>query len=316
QAAHIKIANSQLYEDLPGQWIPYHYGPLDPRLGAASKLGQCETCGKWLADCIGHFGYIDLAFPIFHVGFFKLTIQLLQCICKSCSGLLLRGDQRANYLRLASNPNLDYLGRKALHKNIVAICKKTNPCPKCGRHNGTVRKAPGAILKITYAFNINEENAQDYATAIKANSELSKLLSKTKYTLLNPLKVQKLFNNIAEEDIPILMVHSSGNEHPTDLLLTRLPVPPACIRPSVISKLKSGTTEDDLTMKLSEIILINNVLQKYKKDGAPIKALTEAWDQLQIHVALYLNSELSGLPPEQRPKEVFVPEIFRNTDCR
>ncbi|VDM81236.1 unnamed protein product, partial [Strongylus vulgaris] len=122
---------------------------------------------------------------------------------QSCSGLLLQDDQRANYLRLASNPNLDYLGRKALHKNIIATCKKTNPCPKCGRHN----------------------------------------------------------------------------------------------------EVKSGTTEDDLTMKLSEIILINDVLQKYKKDGAPIKALNEAWDQLQIHVALYLNSELSGLPLEQRPKK-------------
>ncbi|KAK6044834.1 hypothetical protein COOONC_17661 [Cooperia oncophora] len=34
-------------------------------------------------------------------------------------------------------------------------------------------------------------------------------------------------------------------------------------------------------MKLSEIILINDVLQKHKKDGAPMKTVTETWDHLQ-----------------------------------
>lgn len=46
--------------------------------------------------------------------------------------------------------------------------------------------------------------------------------------------------------------------------------------------MKSGTTEDDLTMKLSEIILINDVLQKHKKDGAPMKTVAETWDHLQV----------------------------------
>lgn len=31
---------------------------------------------------MGHFGFIDLELPVFHVGFFRLVIQLLQCICK------------------------------------------------------------------------------------------------------------------------------------------------------------------------------------------------------------------------------------------
>ncbi|RCN27659.1 hypothetical protein ANCCAN_26606, partial [Ancylostoma caninum] len=92
-------------------------------------------------------------------------------------------------------------------------------------------------------------------------------------------------------------------KHPNDLLLTRIPVPPVCVRPSVISEVKSGTTEDDITMKLSEIILINEVLQRHKKDGAPVKTVTETWDHLQIQVALYFNSELSGLPPELQPKK-------------
>lgn len=49
---------------------------------------------------------------------------------------------------------------------------------------------------------------------------------------------------------------------PADLILTRLLVPPLCIRPSVVSDLKSGTNEDDLTMKLTEIIFLNDVIKK------------------------------------------------------
>ncbi|KAK6759531.1 hypothetical protein RB195_021237 [Necator americanus] len=271
--------------------------------GTASKHGQCKTCGRLLADCVGHFGYIDLDFPVFHVGFFKLTIQVLQCICKSCSGLLLRDEQRNQFLRQVSNPNLDYLRRKAIHKHIVAACKKTNPCPKCGQRNGLVKKAMGTVLKIAYAHSVSEDNAREYASAIEGNADLSNALFKSKFTLLNPLRVQKLFNNISQEDIPILMVRSGEVKHPNDLLLTRIPVPPVCVRPSVISEVKSGTTEDDITMKLSEIILINDVLQRHKKDGAPVKTVTETWDHLQIQVALYFNSELSGLPPELQPKK-------------
>ena len=46
------------------------------------KDRSCETCGKALADCVGHYGYLDLELPIFHVGFFRSTIVILQTICK------------------------------------------------------------------------------------------------------------------------------------------------------------------------------------------------------------------------------------------
>ncbi|KAJ1365444.1 DNA-directed RNA polymerase [Parelaphostrongylus tenuis] len=303
QASHIRVINNRLYEDVPGKWIPAHCGPLDQRLGTFAKSGQCKTCERNLTDCVGHFGYVDLEFPVFHVGFFKLTVQVLQCICKNCSGLLLRDEQRATFLKQISNPHLDYLRRKAIHKAIITACKKTNPCPRCGQRNGLVKKAIGTVLKIVYANNISEDAMRDYSIAASANSDLSSTLIKSKFTLLNPLRVQKLFNNVSQDDIPILMVRSGELKHPNDLLLTRIPVPPICIRPSVVSEVKSGTTEDDITMKLCEIILINDVLEKHKKDGATIKTVTEAWDHLQVQVALYFNGELSGLPPELQPNK-------------
>ncbi|PKU28935.1 dna-directed rna polymerase iii subunit rpc1 [Limosa lapponica baueri] len=63
------------------------------------------------------------------------------------------------------------------------------------------------------------------------------------------------------EDIPLLLMNPEAGK-PSDLILRRLLVPPLCIRPSVVSDLKSGTNEDDLTMKLTEIIFLNDVIKK------------------------------------------------------
>ncbi len=58
-------------------------------MGTSQKDQNCQTCGKGLADCVGHFGYIDLELPVFHVGYFRSIIQVLQCICKSCSRVMM-----------------------------------------------------------------------------------------------------------------------------------------------------------------------------------------------------------------------------------
>lgn len=82
--------------------------------------------------------------------------------------------------------------------------------------------------------------------------------------------------------------------HPRNMILTRLPVPPPCIRPSVVGE--GGTTEDDITVKLTEILFLNEVLRKHRREGAKMQMIEEDYDVLQIQVALYINSELSGVP--------------------
>lgn len=54
--------------------------------------------------------------------------------------------------------------------------------------------------------------------------------------------------------------------------------------------------EDDLTMKLSEVVFINDVIMKHRQSGAKVQMINEAWDFLQLHCALYMNSETSGIP--------------------
>lgn len=49
-------------------------------------------------------------------------------------------------------------------------------------------------------------------------------------------------------------------------------------------------------MKQSEIIFINDVIKKHKLAGASVNMYQEGWDFLQLQTALYINSELSGIP--------------------
>lgn len=72
---------------------------------------------------------------------------------------------------------------------------------------------------------------------------------------LDPLTVYNLFKLIPEEDIVFLNMDAAISK-PIEMLITTLPVPPGCIRPTV--PMAGGlTNEDDLTVSL-EVIIQNN----------------------------------------------------------
>ncbi|KAI6190923.1 DNA-directed RNA polymerase subunit [Aphelenchoides bicaudatus] len=296
--AHVQVFNNVLYDNSTGKCLPALFSPLDNRLGTTQKTGNCVTCKQNMIDCVGHFGYINLEYPVFHVGFFRLVIQMLQCICKRCASVLLTGEKRTSLRKQIASPRLNYLHRKALHKKLVTLSKGIKVCPNCGFENGVVKKAAGSFLKIVHGEQI--VNVDPFL--INDDDEVVNLLNRTT-NFLDPLRVLNLFSKIKSSDIPLLMVQTQYAKRPTDLLLTCIPVPPVCIRPSVISETRAGTTEDDLTVKLTEIMLINNELKNDKQGGVITEAVLDNWDILQVQTALYIDSELNGIPLEQQPKK-------------
>lgn len=50
--------------------------------------------------------------------------------------------------------------------------------------------------------------------------------------------------------------------------MINLPVPPVCIRPSVEMDAGAGSNEDDITMKLMQIVEVNNILRQVRGRGA------------------------------------------------
>jgi len=273
---------------------PQPGGVLDPRLGISNKRATCETCGQMLAECTGHFGYIALELPVFHIGYFRNTLQILQCICKGCARVLLTDDERRMFARKFRNDRLERVRREALFRRVLDRCKRVRVCPHCGQYNGPVKKTPSSLKVIHDPFYKQQQAWEDYCKelegAAEANDHIRQNL-KNALDDLNPLRVQGLFRAIPEEDCELLDLAA----RPENLLLTHIPVPPVCIRPSVEMDAGAGSNEDDLTVKLMQIVEVNNILRHGLERGLPISNIAENWDFLQVQCAVYINSDLPGV---------------------
>ncbi|KAG0713116.1 DNA-directed RNA polymerase III subunit RPC1 [Chionoecetes opilio] len=348
QMSHAHVVSSELYSAPAVTRQPAPHGVLDLRMGTSQKDISCETCCKNLMDCTGHFGYLDLARPCFHVGYFKNTVHILQNICKICSHVLLKPKDKPGMCEQAKRIT-SYLQKKALYKRVNELCKKVTSCPCCGVHNGVVKRLPPLKIVHERFRNVKKGNPvlthyfSQFDTALEYNKELESHLTSNIIEFLNPSQVLDLFEkgyllksdyeadseNITEvrlqkgraawsrkvfdlsdprlpkhysrpltlknekipyADLPLLCMNEQFS-HPKDLILTRLLVPPNCIRPSVISELKSGTNEDDITVMLTEIMFLNNLIKK--RSGGKVQSIQDSWEHLQLHAAFIINSEIS-----------------------
>ena len=134
---------------------PAPEGVLDLRLGTSKKDAVCRTCGEKLMECTGHFGYVRLCLPVFHTGYFKHVLNILQCICKHCSRLLLPPEERTAMLAKVRQPNIDVFRRRALYHQVIDKCrkqcmKKVSLCPYCGEVAGAVKKVKASYLQARY----------------------------------------------------------------------------------------------------------------------------------------------------------------------
>lgn len=68
---------------------PKEKGLSDLRLGTLDRALKCTTDGMGAVDCPGYFGHLELAKPVFHVGFMTTIIKVLRCVSVGSSKLLL-----------------------------------------------------------------------------------------------------------------------------------------------------------------------------------------------------------------------------------
>lgn len=288
---------------------PAHGGCLDPRLGVSDKVSTCATCQRKLVDCAGHYGYIRLALPVFHIGFFRHTLHLLQCICKSCSHILLADHDIQQFLQRLRNPRTDILAKASILKKVIEKCKKVRICPQCNAANGTVKKITGApTLKIVHErfkgrAMVDELDAlvDDLDSAVRFNKEIANIVQSTTnppFEDLLPTRVLELFQRITDEHCELLWMDPLIGR-PEHLILQNLLVPPVPIRPSVAMDVGGGSNEDDLTVKLQEILDVNVALELALTKGPHTRTILEEWDFLQVQVAQYINGEVPGI--QQRP---------------
>ena len=66
---NMSVASIEFPETMDDQKLrPRPMGLADPRLGSIDRAFKCATCDEHMSECPGHFGHIELATPVFHVG--------------------------------------------------------------------------------------------------------------------------------------------------------------------------------------------------------------------------------------------------------
>ena len=82
----VKIETPDTYDE---DGYPIENGLMDPHLGVIDPSLKCRTCGFRGGECQGHFGSIDLARPVIHVGFGDVIHKILRSTCNECGRILL-----------------------------------------------------------------------------------------------------------------------------------------------------------------------------------------------------------------------------------
>lgn len=80
-----KVETSITYE----KGRPKLGGLSDLRMGTTERGIRCETDGELEQTSPGYFGHIELARPMYHVGFIRQVCTVLRCISYQSSKLLL-----------------------------------------------------------------------------------------------------------------------------------------------------------------------------------------------------------------------------------
>jgi DNA-directed RNA polymerase beta' subunit len=204
----------------------------DERMGCHTDNNEsCVTCGL-KRECLGHFGYIDLAEPVLHPMFYKITSIFLKCFCKQCHRLLLQEEQieLAGLIKIKGERRFAKMLEKLEKIDICSHCSSPQP-------------------KIIY-------KSKDMTIAMEYKQKKGDGTNKLNI-ILTVDDIKKIFDDISNKDIEMLGFNPIRTQ-PRSFVLTVLPVIPPCSRPYVISE--GNMCDDDLTYQLIEIVKINNQL--------------------------------------------------------
>ncbi|MHA1131920.1 MAG: DNA-directed RNA polymerase subunit A', partial [Candidatus Helarchaeota archaeon] len=216
-----RIITADTYDE---DGLPIDSGLMDGRLGTIEPGQRCKTCGNRVGECPGHFGHIELARPVVHVGFATKIQKILRAICRKCSRLIIP-EEELNELAEEDEDSEDVdPTQMASRTEVLSTLKKAQKlteCPYCG----------GTQVKIKLEKPTTFYEKTDAGT-----------------NRLNPSEIRDRFERITDDDCYIIGINPEY-ARPEWMILTVLPIPPVCVRPSIT--LDSGVrSEDDMTHKL------------------------------------------------------------------
>jgi DNA-directed RNA polymerase subunit A' len=261
--ASVKVVTPELYDK---EGYPVDGGLMDIHLGVIDPGLKCKTCGSKIKECLGHFGYIELARPIIHVKFVGVIYNLLRSTCRDCGRVLLPENKIPKITKDLEEAEREKAIENRRHElaSMITKLKSVTKCPHCkGKQFKISLEKPTTFLE-------NEKR-------------------------ISPIEIRTRMEKITDDDCWLFGINP-GVARPEWMVLTILPIPPVTMRPSIT--LETGErSEDDLTHKLGDIVRINQRLFENINAGAPEIIIEDLWDLLQYHVTTFFDNSISQLPP-------------------
>lgn len=202
---------------------PMKDGVYDAHMGTTDHNWVCHTCQCKKTVCPGHFGSIDLKYPVKSPMFREELLKWLKIICHNCGSTI-----APLVSKVSSNKCLgDFV------KNI----KLFKTCHSCGKPHMNVikdKKKPAIFYRI------------------KEEGELI-----IKYEYFNH-EIERTIQKISDETV--LYMGKPLRSHPKKFILRTLKVPPNTIRPDLRRVGGSRSSNSDTTALLKTIMEMNDAL--------------------------------------------------------
>ena len=329
-----KVITADTYDD---DGYPIDMGLMDPRLGVIDPGLECRTCGSHSGSCNGHFGHIELAAPVIHVGFTKLIRRLLRSTCRECGRLALDDAQRDEFRDRYERAKELGDDEHDVLKAAVRQARKASTCPFCGEPQADIKHEKPTtyyevqdVLSGDYSERIAaamqpDEEADDPGTSPQELADATDIaLDRVNEIMAGEFRPRKedrraiekaLDVDLTEEDMNKLMpsdirdwfedipdedleVLGIDSEHSRPEWMIMTVLPVPPVTTRPSITLDNGQrSEDDLTHKLVDIIRINQRFMENREAGAPQLIIEDLWELLQYHVTTFVDNEISGTPP-------------------
>ena len=329
-----KVITADTYDD---DGYPIDMGLMDPRLGVIDPGLECRTCGSHSGSCNGHFGHIELAAPVIHVGFTKLIRRLLRSTCRECGRLALDDAQRDEFRDRYERAKELGDDEHDVLKAAVRQARKASTCPFCGEPQADIKHEKPTtyyevqdVLSGDYSERIAaamqpDEEADDPGTSPQELADATDIaLDRINEIMAGEFRPRKedrraiekaLDVDLTEEDMNKLMpsdirdwfedipdedleVLGIDSEHSRPEWMIMTVLPVPPVTTRPSITLDNGQrSEDDLTHKLVDIIRINQRFMENREAGAPQLIIEDLWELLQYHVTTFVDNEISGTPP-------------------
>ena len=277
QNSVVPVTNTDINEGSSAD-TPKCNGVNDPRMGPSTPSSQsqiiCPTDEQTFDNCPGYFGHIPLSKPVFWPQYISgnggggIVKTVLKFICYKCSKLLIDFDKPTE------KTNFDNSQRRK-GRNRYDSFKNLNPKKNCGSC-----QAPQPKYCVEQNTKLVAEFRQDNDKAPRRVQFTAEL-------------VKSIFSRMTDESI-VAMGFDPKLSRPEWMICSVFPNPPPAIRPSSLRIDTSQRAEDDLTVKLLEIVKYNKELAKKLKSEVRADNIDAYIQLLQVHIASYVNNDVNN----------------------